>query len=502
MGKSLQEQLAAAGLSYDPGVPVPPIEPSPIVPTTGAVLPPDVAARAAQQNAVADTGPQTVAPPPVAPTVGYASTAAPSVGAPTPSPVEAQFARAGGGGGAAKFVNPYANQSAALEAGKAGLIGREGELAGIEGERAKAMGGLGAENAAYAEQTQRRALEQKVEGDNIQAKHAELVKGETSRDYQREFFDNQSTGKKVLSALSSIAGGFFQGWSHLATNPALDAINHQADQYIAQSKNNSLLKIGESKDLYSHFKEQTKDDNVAAALTHSAILEGARSKLEEAAQKTQDVAERGRLADAVQSIDQQRAQWDDAAKQAQLRASAGSGPMGLKELVGIQKTMAETTKLEAEAAKAKQEAGGGGQTKEERAADQKGHITEGLSTVSALQREAAGGELPGTGAGGRLLNGVGSGDGLMGMVARGVRSPEATRTNARLDEVAAATLPENEKGNPKSIAAQRRSLFGKEGPEEVQNGLAEAKRVLTSRRPGAALQETVAAPPPGSFRAL
>ena len=97
----------------------------------------------------------------------------------------------------------------------------------------------------------------------------------------------------------------------------------------------------------------------------------------------------------------------------------------------------------------------------------------------------------------RLLNSVGRDDGYFGAMARGLRGADATRTNALLDKVAAATLPENERGNPKSVATQRRSMFGSESPEELKNGFEIGRRALGVRvaNPGGPDEPVTAATP-------
>ena len=488
---SLAKKFADAGIEL-PNSDAPP--PGPVSPNASPpvsfALPSDVAARVAQQNAVADTGPVTVTPPAAAPIAPFRPPAAAPAAA--PDPLAAQLARAGGGGGKpAPFVNPYANQmAAAAEGGAQPFLNAQLGIQNAAAERGAATQGAADEATRYANAEDTARAANAAEGASIEARHDALVKSEAARDYTKEYWGEKSTGQKVAGGLSAILGGFLQGWNHLSSNPAIDQQNKDIERYIDEKKAKSALRIGESRDAYSHFLSQTKDDAAARALTHAALLGGYREKLEEAGAQSKDQQEMLNAAQGARQIDMQVAAWKDAAAIAQSKRNA---PMTLQQLVELQSKLAdmrlkqsEVGLKEAQAALASSKAAGVSAPNETAA-----------NAGRDLQRLTAGngGEVPGSGFVGRSLAGAANGEGFGASLARAVRGEDAQKADAAKYELATQAMQmQNPKArfSPAQIADyMKREGFN--GPPEVQReAIARAQKATRRAGPGAALQEETA----------
>lgn len=296
-------------------------EVTPNVVVTGTNLVPG--APGADEAAKQITNP--AAPPPDAtPAVGYPQAAAPAAPptkvAATTTPTIHRYA-AGGGGPA---FDPFAYEKATAEGGKKIGLDEQIGLSVANADRDRALGAAADENTAFGKTVEQQSAANEAQRSQLDAENHKLVTDEAARDYTKEYFSQKNAIGHVADLIGAAAGGFLMGFRGLPSNPYLDQQNKQIDRYIQSAQHNATLKIGESKDLYSHFLDQTKSKEQATALTHAAIMSGLRTQVEKAAADTDDVEKRAHLADVAQSIDMQTAQWNDAAAQARQRAAAGA----------------------------------------------------------------------------------------------------------------------------------------------------------------------------------
>lgn len=268
-----------------------------------------------------------------------APAAPPAAAAPVAAPVHT--------GPAAPFVTGYEHQlAAAQDAGNPLINGTIGlDLAAKDRQGAAAA--MAQESQDYAGKIAANEEDRKTKLDPLEANIHNLTNDEAARDYTKEFFAQKSTGQKVAGFIAAAFGGFLQGWNHLSSNPAIDQMNHQVDEYVANAKAGSVMRVSAAKGLYDHYYQQTKDHEAADALTHAAIWQGLGERLQDAAKNTDDVKERLRLTEAEQAAKMEVAKYQDAIARSKQAASAGgAATMTPAQLVALQKGMLENKLLE------------------------------------------------------------------------------------------------------------------------------------------------------------
>jgi hypothetical protein len=425
-----------------------------------------------------------------------AGTGAPGAGAAggttSPGSLMSAYGARGGGGALAGAYDPFKHQNMAL-------AGQRSDLESIDKDRAlaakrtqialedatDATGNRGTEIAAD------RARHQK-ELDEAAAKRDAIIDHEANRDYRKEEYERGGPLGHIADFLATVAGGFYQGWNHMAENPALKQIEARTAAYVQDQQQQSALKIKKGESLYDRIKEKVGSDDEAKALTYATVLEKTKLELQSAASKTDDVEKRAYMAKAADDLTLQIAKNRDDAIALARRQAAASQPT-IKATLEAEDKLADIRRKNAETAKLEAEARGGG--KEERkeaeaerkaaeASDRKEHVPESLATAKDLQHKisANGGELPGTDIGGRIARSAAE-SGIPGISALGnvAISPEEQAAHAQLEQLAANTLPDNERGSPKSIQARVEQLYGNGSPEKVAAGVKEAQRIIASR---------------------
>lgn len=357
-------------------------------------------------------------------------------------------------GPAAAFADPFKNQEAQLGQAHEDLMNQSVDMRLAQQNRAAAYGAVPGEQGRYASQVRAEQSAQQDEADRMHSEHAGLVRSEASRDFSAEFFKKMPAGAKVVNVLAAMAGGFLQGWNHLASNPALDQLNHQVDRYVSQQEQNSKLKIGDSNSVYDHFLEKTRSRQAASALVHASTLDALHADIERAARETQDVEERGNLMAGAHQVDLQRAKFLDEAARA--RGAGGMSPM---QLVELHNKMLEGGKIEAETAKLRGEGGA-------------------PAVAGAAQKVIQGGEM---GWADRLAAEHAGEEGLTGGAARAFLGEEGTEKNANLHDLAVADMKASgTRINPVTTEAWMRDRGYYHHPEAAARRAASKKNPLIS----------------------
>jgi hypothetical protein len=363
----------------------------------------------------------------VPPAIGYRPTLA---AAAVQDPLQAQIARAGGGGSVGKALNPYANQIAAADEAKGENLRQQLAMSGTGDARRDAIAGLTSENTRYSDELAQRQKDEAKQSADLEAKHDALLKSEEARDYTKEYWKQKGPARSLGMIIGNAIGAFGAGYGHIP-NFAGEIMQKDIDQYITKAQQDSALKIKQSGNVYDHFLQQTKSADQASALTHAALIDGAKGKLAAEAGDEEDLQKREGLIKDARQLDLQQAAWKDAAAVAAKRAAAGQAPLTVVQLAQLAKTIAETKAIEAKTAATQGAAGN--------------PAAQGAIHDLNAARSENGGSLPGGG----VLSQVGAQPGVLGGAARILQGEAARDTSANLDTLASAEMQaENPKMRP------------------------------------------------------
>lgn len=349
-----------------PGSPMPPPKaPAPIVPATPKPSPEDVAKMRAQDAASASSQ---------VPQTGGQRLAARFRPAGPPPPDEYE-----------DLLKKHALQSSMVRALGEGAQ-RERDAATAEGD---------AERSRREAEIAKDSTERIAARDKINAHREELIKHEAGRDLEKEYFDKHGPIGHVANFLAAVSGGFLQGWNHMATNPGLDQINRNVDNYVRQQEAASSLKIKQADTMYSRFLEKTGDAAEAKALVHETVLENVKAKLVHAASETQDQAVRENNLAAAQQAELQLAQYRQARVAAADRAAANeaSAPMrAMREGLDLEEKAAGIDLKRAEAARARGEGAAAGGSNKLEVTDLEGNprVAKDPGAAEAFRKKAQG----------------------------------------------------------------------------------------------------------------
>jgi hypothetical protein len=308
----LQGVLGGAGLTYDPSIPTPSSAasptslPAPINVNFQASLPPDVAARTAAQNAIADSGPRTVAPPslPYDKTVGM--TPQPALASAAATQAIPQGTSTSSTSKTVQSGVPFSEETLADQA-NARQVGRDfqAEQAGATRELGAAQNYRQAATDAYANQAAQNAdAAQAAQAASsaqlapmaIEIRDAQDALAKKTIDPDR-FFHNQNIFQSFATILAQAAGAFGAGLTH-TPNYAAEMIQNGVDRDIDAQKANIAKgrediqgKIGQYNLKAGALKSKDEADAAARAIKLSAVGE----QIKQAAEATQDPLERMRL---------------------------------------------------------------------------------------------------------------------------------------------------------------------------------------------------------------
>lgn len=285
------------------------------------------------------------------------------IGPPPPPPLRAQF------GGAPDL---YKNERAALDVAKGRGLDRSMAESLVKDDRDQAFGEVRGEQERYAKELadrepQRDAKRAELEGERQKA--TEAAKGNAVDEYLK----SQTGGQKALGLIAAAAGGFLQGFRGLARNPGLDAINEDIDRHVAEARRGKDAAVAGTREAYERFLDDTKSKDAASAYTHAALLDGVRTKLDQAAANEHDLDRRYNIQDQSDTIARESARLKDraaadASRAAAAFAAANSPDAKLARELKLREQVADIDLKEANAGKARNEAGAGAKLTDEQKA--------------------------------------------------------------------------------------------------------------------------------------
>jgi hypothetical protein len=323
--EALAKLLGNAGLKYDEPPPETTKPPAMIAPVPSDAapmfsLPPDVAARAEKQNAVANVnGPVTQAPagaPSMKQEVFAKPPAQPQMG------IAPGFGARGGGGGTP--ANPFAKYYESLEAQKGAMgdvaraesqmVDDQGIAAGLKGQT---YGQQVADTMAKANERDAQAARAAAQIDEASKKAADM------KEDPDHFWNNQGFADKSRLILASALGGFVSGYRG-GPNQALNHINGMIDRDIAAQRKNIEQAHGRVADMKGSLAEMYRRfGNMEQAEAGARILH--LQQLDAEAQE-HGAAAKSDLVRANADLASRQFQSEIEKQKAALAAKAGSGP--------------------------------------------------------------------------------------------------------------------------------------------------------------------------------
>ncbi len=283
MDPALLAQLQAAGINYNPDAPPPPAATPP--PALKYQLPPDVAARVAQQNATSSlAGPQTARPAPVGPiqTVPQPQQPAPAtVVAPKPVAVPAQTTPLIDPDLQRRLKETYGGMSAAVGQEQEGA--NQLSLAEQVASKAKADGAkLRSDQALAAKKgVDDATLERHKQFDAYQAKLEKLSDNLANTD----FSPHMSVLGRIANAVQGLAGGWIAGFKG-GGNPFADQMAARAKAAIDEQKakyDQMKGKINDVNNLYAQAMKVSDNDEEAQKLAMSYAMNAAQAQADQLA---------------------------------------------------------------------------------------------------------------------------------------------------------------------------------------------------------------------------
>ena len=361
------------------------------------------------------------------------------------------------------------------------------------------------------------------------------------------FTRNQSTGSKILSQVAVAFGSLGQAFG--GHNYAIDNINKHIDDDVKDQESAIDAKkagAASAKDTYSVLRQSGLDHQAAMAGHRSILLNKAArdAELFTAQQKTPEEQLKGQA--LVNKLREDAAKNDLEVQQgsrrvgvqaraqmaaAQASANAAQSATAYKHEQDALENRRKDVALGLEAAKIDQ-GGKDAKGKDLEAAEQKiaaTRIDKGIGTgetaVKGMQdlQQANGGDIPGTGLGGRVLghfampNGDGS-RGIVSSIAAGLRGSDARQVDSRMYQIAEAQAKASGRSSPELIRENLEKLYGNGSQEDIARNMTaavqnfnsekrsqmaanpEAYADFVSKNPDAAIQDTEKKRPPLTYK--
>ena len=478
-----------------------------------------------------------------------------------PAPAQGNIARgmSGGGGGPARDWDKYGAHATGadiphpeLDAARANdqqITGQQGDVA-TQGAAVQAAN-LGVRNQGV-DQLDANAVAQDAHQQEAtdKAQNVYLARSEEAADQKVDhsrFTRNQSTGSKILSQVAVAFGSLGQAFG--GHNYAIDNINKHIDDDVKDQESAIDAKkagAASAKDTYSVLRQSGLDHQAAMAGHRSILLNKAArdAELFAAQQKTPEAQLQGQA--LVNKLREDAAKNDLEVKQgsrrvgvqaraqmaaAQASANAAQSATAYKHEQDALENRRKDIALGLEAAKIDQ-GGKDAKGKDLEAAEQKiaaTRIDKGIGTgetaVKGMQdlQQANGGDIPGTGLGGRVLghfampNDDGS-RGIVSSIAAGLRGSDARQVDSRMYQIAEAQAKASGRSSPELIRENLEKLYGNGSQEDIARNMTaavqnfnsekrsqmaanpEAYADFVSKNPDAAIQDTEKKRPPLTYK--